>query len=421
MKRSNKYKATLLLIFVTIGFLISSVFTGTFTGRLLTALFSASMIGGIADWFGITALFSRPLGIPFKTEIIQHSRDRISESLVTAVEEELLTKEAIFSKLDRLDFAGKLIHYLEKQDGKRELAALAKKIVFDLLETTDPHKTGQYLDRIILTSSGELKTYTLFMNAVRWLSQNWNNEKIIATLADNLKDIIIDPDFSLLITDTIDNIYRQLGESADRESAGKRLFFKVMLSISGFTGASSTKLAARFQIEALEYLNRIKLPDSEQRQALGRWIETSVSNFENNSALRETIERKSLELLRNDSLGQAVTGFLFPYLSNTEQVQSIDQALDSLADKLVDDFVKNPADRERLNTYIRSVLADLVNEYHGEIGKLVRNKMNMFSNEMLVKMIEERAGNDLQIIRINGSIVGGIAGMVIFLLTFWIK
>ena len=421
MKRSNNYKATLLLIIVTIGFLISQVFIGTFTGRLLSALFGASMIGGIADWFGITALFRKPLGIPFKTEIIQHSRDRISESLIKAVEEELLTKEAILSKLDRLDFASKLIYYLEEQGGKKELSDLAKNMVFDLLETTDPHETGLYLSRIINGKSGELRTYSLFMNAVRWLARNWNNEKVITALADNLKEVILDPDFGLLLAGTIDNIYRQIGENADKESAGKRFIFKMMLTISGFTDASSSKLASRLQIEALDYLNGIRQPESKQRLALGKWIERNADNLENNAALKETIEKKSLELLNNNNLGQTVTGFLFPYLRNTMQLQSLDHAMNELADRLADNFKNSTADRERLNSWVRNALAGLVNEYHGEIGKLVRAKMNTLSNEMLVKMIEERAGNDLQIIRINGSVVGGLAGMIIFLLTFWIN
>lgn len=421
MKRSNNYKATLLLIIVTIGFLISQVFNDTFTGRLLSALFGASMIGGIADWFGITALFRKPLGIPFKTEIIQHSRDRISESLIKAVEEELLTKEAILSKLDRLDFAGRLIYYLDEQDGKKELSALAKNMVFDLLETADPHNAGQYLSRIINSKSGELRTYSLFMNAVRWLARNWNNEKVIAALSDSLKAVVLDPDFSLLLADTIDSVYRHIGENADRESAGKRLFFKVMLTLSGFTDASAPKLASRLQIEALEYLNRIRDPESEQRKALGRWIGQNADKLENNAAMKETIEEKSLELLNNSNLGEKVTGFLFPYLRNTTQLQSIDHAMDELAASLVENFRNNETDKERLNAWVRNALAGLVNDYHGEIGKLVRTKMNMFSNEMLVKMIEERAGNDLQIIRINGSVVGGLTGMLIFLLTFWIN
>ena len=84
-------------------------FSGSFAGGLLTALFSASMIGGFADWFGVTALTRKPLGIPFKTEIVQHSREKLFNSLVFMVEDELLTKDAILEKFENFSFSASII------------------------------------------------------------------------------------------------------------------------------------------------------------------------------------------------------------------------------------------------------------------------------------------------------------------------
>ena len=87
---------------------------------------------------------------------------------------------------------------------------------------------------------------------------------------------------------------------------------------------------------------------------------------------------------------------------------------------LASDFRKNADDQAALNKYVKKALIQLVEENHQIIGQLVRSRLENLSTEMLVEMIEEKAGNDLQIIRINGSIVGGLAGLAIFLLTFWI-
>lgn len=421
MKKSNRYKATLILIITTILFLISSLFSDTFTGKLLTALFGASMIGGIADWFGITALFRKPLGIPFKTEILQHSRERILESLVHSVEDELLTKEALISKLEKLDISNKLIYYLEEQGGKKELTELANKIVFDLLETIDSEKAGEYLNRVINESADNLKAYPLFLNAAEWLSGNWNNEKVISELADDFKDFMLYSKTGLLLGNTIDSIFKQLQANSDKETSGKRLFFKLMFTIAGFTDVSPAKLTARLQTEALEYLNNIKDSESDQRQKLENWIEKNVDDLKNNPSLKEKIETKSLDLLKQASLGQTLTGYLFPYIKNAEQFNKLEKFIENIVDKLVEGFKQSSEDQEKLNSHIKNSLVQLINEHHSEIGKLVREKLNMFSNEMLVEMIEDKAGNDLQIIRINGSVVGGITGMLIFLLTFWIK
>lgn len=421
LKKSNKYKATLILIIVTIGFLISSLFTGTFAGKLLTALFGASMIGGIADWFGITALFRKPLGIPFKTEILQHSRDRILESLVKAVEDELLTKEALIAKLEKLDISGKLIYYLDEQDGKKELTTLANKIIYDLFETIDSDKAGEYIGKVIAESADNLKAYPLFLNAVEWLAGNWKNEKVISELADDFKDFVLYPKTEVLIGNAIDNIFKQLQESSDKESAGKRLLFKLMFTVASFTDMSPAKLTSKLQTEALEYLNNIRDPESEQREKLEKLIEKNICDIKNNTSLEEKIESKSTGLLKQASLGQLLTEYLFPYIRNAGQFRKLEQFTESIVDKLIEGFRQSTEDQARLNSYIKNVLVQAINEYHGEIGKLVRAKLNMFSNEMLVEMIEDKAGNDLQIIRINGSVVGGIVGMLLFLMTFWIK
>ena len=83
----NSYKATILLVIVAIGFFLTYPFNNTFAGGLLSSVFGAAMIGGLADWFGVSALFRKPLGIPFKTEIIPRNREKIFNALSDMVGE----------------------------------------------------------------------------------------------------------------------------------------------------------------------------------------------------------------------------------------------------------------------------------------------------------------------------------------------
>ena len=96
----NKNKATFILGAVSIGFFISYPFKHTLIGGLLAGGFGAAMIGGLADWFAVSALFRRPLGIPFRTAIIPRNREKIFQALVYMVENQILMKENIKSKLD---------------------------------------------------------------------------------------------------------------------------------------------------------------------------------------------------------------------------------------------------------------------------------------------------------------------------------
>ena len=115
------------------------------------------------------------------------------------------------------------------------------------------------------------------------------------------------------------------------------------------------------------------------------------------------------------------TGYVYPYFKGEEQFRQLQNYIESLVEKLAAGFKESSSDQAALDAFIKDALMQLIDENHAVIGQMVRNKLDMFSTEMLVDMIEEKAGNDLQIIRINGSIVGGITGLLIFLMTFWIR
>ena len=420
MKRNNRYIATLILLLVSAGFFTSYAFNYTFVGRLLSALFGASMIGGIADWFGITALFRKPLGIPFRTEIIPRNREKLYDSLVHMVEDELLTKDALKNKLDKFNISEKLIYYLDKQGGKQDLAVLANRILVDLLDRIDPKQAGTYLERLLDENSSSLDFYKLFQTSAEWLSMNAADERVIPKVIDKIKDLILSPGFGSLVHKIVQEIFDNIEKNAEKETTGKRLFFKFVLTLADFSDMSPARLSSRLLTEALEYFNNIKDPQSMQRKGFERWIEKNVQEFRSKPSLQEAVRQKGLELLKGISLSSVFTSYVYPYFKGEEQFLKLQSYMNNLVEKLADDFGKNPSDQAALDAYVKNALMQLIEENHAVIGQMVKNKLDLFSTEMLVEMIEEKAGNDLQIIRINGSIVGGITGLVIFLLTFWI-
>ena len=378
------------------------------------------MIGGIADWFGITALFRKPLGIPFRTEIIPRNRQKLYDALVHMVENELLTKEALKSKLDRFNISEKLIHYLEDQGGKHDLAVLVNKIVADMLDRVDPNQSGTFLEKLINENSSRLDFFKLFQVSAEWLSKNAADEKVIPKAVDKIKDFILFPGFGTLVYRIVQDIFDKIESNAEKETSGKRLFFKFVLTLADFSDMSPSKLSARLLTEALEYFNGLKDPQSDQRKGFEKWLERNVAEFRSNPVLQETVRQKGVELLKGISLSSVFTSHVYPYFKGEEQFLKLQSFIEGLVEKLAEDFKQNPTDQAALDAYVKNALIQLIEENHRIIGQMVGNKLDRFSTEMLVEMIEEKAGNDLQIIRINGSVVGGLTGLIIFLLTFWI-
>lgn len=420
MKGNNRYKASIILAAVTAGFLVCFPFSSTFTGRLLTALFGASMIGGLADWFGIAALFRKPLGIPFRTEIIPKSREKIFGSLVGMVENELLTKESIIAKLEKFNVSEKLLHYLDEEGGKKDLSDLAGRIAMELLGKIDPGQAGSYLEKLLNENADNIKLAPIFSNSVEWLSENIADQRVVDAAVVEIKDFILFPKFGLLVNSIIQDIFDSLQKSADRETAGKKLFFRFVLAMADFSDMSPSKLSTRILTEALEYFNAVRNPDSDQRKGLEAWLEKTADELRENEALHEKIEQKSLDFLKKASTGSAFSNHIYPYLKDEKQFKRLRAFVGTIIDRLVEGFRKSPEEQASLDAFVKNALTRMIEENHQVIGQMVRQKLEAFSNEMLVEMIEEKAGNDLQIIRINGSIVGGLVGLAAFLLTFWI-
>lgn len=420
MKGNNRHKASIILAAVTAGFLLSYPFSDTFGGRLLTALFGASMIGGLADWFGITALFRKPLGIPFRTEIIPKNREKIFDSLAGMVENELLTKESLVAKLGKFDISGKLLYYLDEDGGKKDLSDLAGRIASELLGRIDPGQAGDYLEKLLDENADNIKLAPLMSNSVEWLSENIADQRVVSAAVEEIKDFIMFPRFGLLVNSIVQDIFDSIQKNADRETAGKKLFFRFVLAIADFSDMSPSKLSTRILTEGLEYFNALKDPDSIQRKGLEAWLGKTAQEFRENEGLHEKIEQKSLDMLKKASTGTAFTNHIYPYLKDEKQFQRLQAFVGTIIDRIVDDFRNSREQQAALDAFVKNALTRLIEENHQVIGHLVRQKLEGFSNEMLVGLIEDKAGNDLQIIRINGSIVGGLVGLAAFLLTFWI-
>lgn len=420
LKGNNRHKASIILASVTIGFLLSYPFSDSFGGRLLTALFGASMIGGLADWFGITALFRKPLGIPFRTEIIPKNREKIFDSLTGMVENELLTRESLISKLEKFNVSEKLLFYLDEDGGKKDLADLAGRIASELLGRIDPVEAGDYLEKLLNDHAGDIKLASLLSNSVEWLSENISDQRVVSLAVEEIKDFILFPRFGLFVNSIVRDIFDSLQRSADMETAGKKLFFKFVLAIADFSDMSPSKLSTRILTEGLEYFNALKDPDSAQRKGLEAWLENIAEEFRDNESLHEKIEQKGLDMLKKSSTGPAFANHIYPYLKDEKQFQKLQAFVVTIIDRLVDSFRNSRQEQAALDAFVKNSLTHMIEENHHVIGQMVRQKLNEFSNEMLVKLIEDKAGDDLQIIRINGSIVGGLVGLAAFLLTFWI-
>ena len=419
LKKSNQYKATVTLAVVTLGFLISYPFHATFIGGLLESLFSAAMIGGLADWFAISALFRKPLGIPWRTEIIPRNRDKIFNTIIDMAENELLTKDNLKKKLDNYNISDLLVKYLTEHGGDKNIKNVLNRIVQDILENINPEDTGKFLENLLKNNVVKIKLSPLIAEVVEWSLKNGYDEKVINFFLSELIRIAGQRQMKIQIESLYHNVRTYYEQGMIRRKIVNDLLICFMLRIP------PDVVADFLQQELLKFLNDLKTPSHTWRKKLKIRIQNMVLGLKTDDDLIKKLEDwKVRQIEQNFSIQHTITVFVKAFIeaSATSQgeVLAWSNLTDIQIDKLVKDFMNDQTKLQKVDIFIKTAINKWIDKQHNQIGRIIKESLDQFTGDMLIEFVETRAGNDLQMIRINGSVVGGLVGMVIFLLTFWI-
>lgn len=411
---ANNYKATCILGVVSLGFLISYPLQHTFIGGLFTGGFGAAMIGGLADWFAVSALFRRPLGIPFRTAIIPRNRERIFKALVEMVENEILMKENIKTQLENYNVSGILIHFMVEHRGKSYLKKILYRFLQDMLAQIKPEEIAAIIDNVVPYNSKEkVKISPYMIDILEWLIKNGYHEKMIDMMIDEFITVARNKQLKHLLSE----VFVDIRENYERGMNRRKIFNRLM-------NLSPKQVASEAQ-QALEViLSEMKDTDHSMRKQINAWLNDFIIKLKTNERFQQSIEDWVQErILSKLNLGNYVAREMFTLygkevVDHKQMIRWLALITDQI-DKLIADFEKDTERRAKLDLYIKTILSGWIDTHHGKIGMIVKDSLNEFTNDRLVNFIENKVGNDLQMIRINGSVVGGLVGMVIYLLTFW--
>lgn len=391
--------ATGMLVAMAALFLVARHFLGTHPAWGYVLAFSeAAMVGGLADWFAVTALFRHPLGIPIPhTAIIPENKDRIAETMAAFLQENFLTPQVVARRLGATNIALAAGNWLTDPKGGSggRIRAGAAELLAQVLESLDPERLGVQVRGGLVRQLGKLE---------------------IAPLLGGLVETAIADRRHLPV---IDSLVRWAGLTLeDNEELIRDMIHRRANAVLRWTGLDET--LANSVLDGIYKLLAEVIVDPEHplRGKIEEGLAKLAVDLKQDPELRARVERMKDELLANPAVAKWWQGVwerlrlgLLKRLRSpgTAIGGQLGEALAELGTALRDD----PRMQAQVNRFARRTLVGIAQRYGDQIVRLVSETVKRWDAKTVTERIEGAVGRDLQFIRINGTLVGGLVGVLI--------
>ncbi|MDP4128347.1 MAG: DUF445 domain-containing protein [Bacillota bacterium] len=415
-----KRKADITLAAVFGFFFVAAIFEhfnpSSFVVRLIYFVSEAALVGGIADWFAVTAIFKKPLGWGFHTALIPRNREKVIEAVASMVQKELLRVDVIRKKIERIPFIDTLICYVEKQGGAVSLTDKLTGYVRRYAEKQKPDELAERLARYIRLKAKTWELTPKVQEAGEWALKQGYLDQGLDRLVESMWDKVSEGETRQVILRYLEEI------KEEKVSNGGSILRTLMGFVEMSDGLNLDDAADAMQIELLLTLRNLQDHQHPLRVSLKETLLNSAARITSDPGFETQVEQLKNDVLDDTLLERALEGILKTALnvaaapSTSLEPNALYQILYPLVEKWWVNVQENTALRETFNSWIVDTLCRVIQNEHDMIGNMVRETLSAYTDRDLNQFVEEKAGNDLQWIRINGSMIGGVVGLILFLL-----
>lgn len=388
-----KRNALALLGFAVLLFIIAIYFKIP----MLQAFSEAAMVGGIADWFAVVALFRHPLGIPiWHTAIIPTKKNEIGENLGNFVSEEFLNREKLEIKLEEFNFATKASDWLSQQENADKVANLVTvNVIPGVLKTIKDEDIKRFIQ---VQFAAKLEAVN-FGDWVALALEPLQKGKVKDELLTNVLNVM-----STELSNNKDLIRKKVKESTPFLSFG---LADKSISEGVFNGLK-------------EFLDEAKKPDSEIRIKIDEYVYNFLDQVKNSEDMRIKINNMILGFVGKKEVQDYINGIwdeiklsISNDLDKGDQ-SSIKNSISGLVRGFGNGIKEDPVMIDKINNFIKNDLLSILLNNKKVIGDLISSTVKSWDGKEVSEKLELEIGKDLQYIRINGTLVGGLIGIVIY-------
>ncbi|WP_432671243.1 DUF445 domain-containing protein [Flavobacterium sp. SM2513] len=383
--------------------------------NIVKAGFEAATIGGVADWFAVRALFHE-IPIPFikkHTNIIVKNREKLTEGIVDLVTNKWLSAEVITEKLSEVDMASAIIEFLQNPNSQKKTVGFIREIALKLASELDNPDFALTIQKMLTNQIKEIDLATPIGNWVEKAVNNGDHNKLWELLIEATEKSINNAETKDLILSKLEEAINEYGEQG--------FIKKTTMFLAKKTGGINiNSITAELLYKTNELLVEAKEnPQHPIRIKFDTWIiefaQKLTNGDENALGVIDNIKNKLAAYLETEN---TIPHLLRNWKNTiTAQLENEDttlmQFLITNLNRVVADLQKDKEAQIKINKWITESISGLLTKFHNEIGNMVRSSLIKLDNKELVEQIEGKVGNDLQYIRLNGAVVGGLVGIMI--------
>jgi uncharacterized membrane-anchored protein YjiN (DUF445 family) len=399
-----KRRATGLLVLMAVVFVVAWLLESRYPWLgYVRATAEAGMVGGVADWFAITALFRRPLNLPIPhTAIIPQRKDRIGRSLGNFVQNNFLSPEVLGAKLRAAQLSRRAVEWLSEPEHARTVvrqAAGALRSASAVVRDDDVHAL---LERSVIEPLKRRPIAPVIADGLALLTVNDRHQQVLDRLVDGLGRLVKENDG--LIRERI----REESPWWVPDFVDDRLHDRIVDGI----GRTLASVSAD--------------PQHPLRRQLDELLITWIEQLRESPEVRERAEVIKQQVLDHPTSEQ-LTESLWRELKRTldRQVDAAEQGtpggLERGVAALASAALEDDALLAKIDEWIIGAVLRIVDQHRHEVGQLIAHTVSVWDPDETSRRIELQVGRDLQFIRINGTLVGGMVGLLLYAITRFVK
>ena len=369
----------------------------------LNAFAEAAMVGGLADWFAVTALFRHPLGIPIPhTAIIPENKDRIADTMAQFLRENFLTPAVVARRMHGMNIALALGEFLsapreegDGSDNRSRITGGAAELLAEILESLDPDRLGNQVRTGLASQVAKIDVSPLI------------GRMLETAIADNRHMPLMD------------GFIRWAGLTLeDNEETVREIIHARANAVLRWTG-----LDERISGSVLDGLYKLLAevlvdPQHPLRSKIEEGLTKLASDLQTDEKTRERVEDMKRDLLENPAVAEWWLGVWERIrLSLIRRARDPESALGEEMRKGLAELGKALQEdlrlQQQINRFARRTMVGVATRYGGQIVQLVSETVKRWDAVTITGRIESAVGRDLQFIRINGTLVGGLVGLTL--------